>query len=127
MNRWDNKIKLVNLSLEETQKLIPDNTILLTWRGSIAHGTYVPQEDPESIDDKDVLGMCLAPRDVYLGLQKFEQKEAKYKEYDSVVYEIRKAFRLLLKQNREKVQENQKNCVTYNGQFFHNKQEEHHF
>jgi len=93
------QIKLNNLSIEETNNIIPPHMIMLNYRGSIAHGTYVPQEDKDSIDDKDILGICFAEPNVYLGLHNFEQKEKKYKEWDSVVYEIRKAFRLLLKQN----------------------------
>ena len=64
-----------------------------------AHGTYVPQEDPDSIDDKDVMGVCIGPKETYFGFERFEQKEKKLREWDSVVYEIRKYFRLLLKSN----------------------------
>lgn len=87
------------LNQEEKKILIPNDTILLGYRGSIAHGTYVPQEDDAGIDDKDIMGVCIAPLNVYVGLAHFEQKEKMYKEWDSVVYEIRKYFRLLLKSN----------------------------
>lgn len=93
------EIKLSGLSFEETQKIIPSNTILLGYVGSISHGTQIPKTEPDSIDDIDIMGVCIAPENVYMGLKKFEQKEAKYKEWDSVVYEIRKFFSLLLKQN----------------------------
>jgi predicted nucleotidyltransferase len=92
-------IKLSGLSEEETNNIIPRSTILLGYMGSIAHGTYIPSTDPNCIDDKDIMGICIANESVYLGLGKFEQKESKYKEWDSVVYEIRKIFRLLLKGN----------------------------
>jgi predicted nucleotidyltransferase len=92
-------IKLSGLSVEETMQIIPESTILLGYVGSIAHGTYIPKNDPDSIDDKDILGVCVADESVYLGLRRFEQKEKKQDEWDSVVYEIRKFFRLLLKQN----------------------------
>jgi predicted nucleotidyltransferase len=92
-------IKLSGLSEEETMQIIPDHTLLLGYVGSIAHGTYIPKNDPDSIDDKDILGVCVADESVYLGLKKFEQKETKKGEWDSVVYEIRKFFHLLLKQN----------------------------
>jgi predicted nucleotidyltransferase len=72
---------------------------LLGRVGSISHGTYVPPEDPDSIDDIDLLGIAVGDRSVYLGLHKFEQLRKQHKEYDSTVYEIRKFFRLLLKQN----------------------------
>jgi predicted nucleotidyltransferase len=92
-------IRLSNLSDDETAKIIPQETILLGYVGSIAHGTYIPSTNPNSIDDKDIMGICVAARNVYLGLGKFEQLTIKYKEWDSVVYEIRKFFNLLLKQN----------------------------
>jgi predicted nucleotidyltransferase len=92
-------IKLNGLSPEETLQIIPEHTILLGYVGSIAHGTYVPKNDPDSIDDKDILGVCIAQESVYFGLRKFEQKETKQGEWDSIVYEIRKFFHLLLKQN----------------------------
>lgn len=75
--------------------LIPDNTILLAYRGSIAHGTYIPSH----IDDKDLMGVAFGPVSMYLGLDNFEQLEKMIEPWDSVVYEIKKFFRLLLKQN----------------------------
>lgn len=92
-------IKLSGLSAEETLQIIPEHTILLGYVGSIAHGTYIPKNDPDSIDDKDILGICVADESAYFGLKKFEQKEIKQGEWDSVVYEIKKFFHLLLKQN----------------------------
>lgn len=92
-------IKLSGLSIAETDDIIPKKTIILGYMGSISHGTYIPSTDPNSIDDKDIMGVCVADESIYFGLGRFEQKEAKYKEWDSVVYEIRKFFRLLLKGN----------------------------
>ena len=97
--KWVKIIKLSGLSYEETMQVIPPNTELLGYVGSTAHGTLIPKDDPNSIDDIDILGVCIAEEQVYFGLKNFEQKEKKYKEWDSVVYEIRKFFRLLLKQN----------------------------
>jgi len=93
------EIKLSGLSQQETDNILPNNTILLGYVGSISHGTQIPKENPDSIDDIDIMGIAIAPENVYMGLKKFEQKEVKYKEYDSVVYEIKKFFSLLLKQN----------------------------
>jgi len=92
-------IKLSGLSIEETAQIIPAGTILLGYVGSISHGTYTPKTDPNAIDDKDIMGVCVGPERCYHGLGKFEQKEKMLGEWDSVVYEIRKCFRLLLKQN----------------------------
>jgi uncharacterized protein len=92
-------IKLSGLSQEETDKIVPDGTILLGYRGSIAHGMYVPSTDPNSIDDKDIMGVAIAPLSVYFGLDNFEQKEVMYGAWDSVVYELRKFVRLLYGSN----------------------------
>lgn len=92
-------ITLPNLSCAETYEIIPPRTILLGYVGSISHGTYIPKDDPNSIDDRDILGACLGPVESYLGLQKFEQKERFIGEWDSVVYDVRKLVHLLLKQN----------------------------
>lgn len=95
----ENEIKLGELTQKEIDDILPSNTILLGYIGSISHGTQIPKTNPDSIDDIDIMGIAIAPENVYFGLEKFEQKEVKYKEWDSVVYEIKKFFSLLLKQN----------------------------
>lgn len=79
--------------------MVPEDTFLLGYVGSTAHGTHVPKENPDSIDDIDLMGVSFGPYSCYLGLGKFEQKIYKQDEWDIVVYEARKFFRLLLKQN----------------------------
>ncbi len=88
-----------NLSDEEKKILIPDNIILLGYVGSVSHGTYRKSTEPNSVDDKDIQGVCIAPAETYFGLQNFEQRDIQYEEWDSCVYEIRKYFRLLLNSN----------------------------
>ena len=61
-------IKLSGLSQEETDKILPTNTILLGYMGSISHGTHVPKEDPTSIDDIDIMGVNITHESTYLGL-----------------------------------------------------------
>jgi hypothetical protein len=51
------KIQLKGLAPEQVDRLLPEGLISLCWRGSVAHGMYVPKSDPDSIDDKDVIGM----------------------------------------------------------------------
>jgi predicted nucleotidyltransferase len=80
-------------------EIVPEKTILLGYVGSTSHGTYIPKNNPDCIDDIDLLGIAIGDENVYYGLGKFEQKEVKKDEWDSVVYEIKKAFRLLLGQN----------------------------
>ena len=91
--------ELKGLSNEEALSLVPPQTFLYGYRGSIAHGMYVPNSDPNSIDDKDTMGVCFGPVETYFGLRQFEQKEMFLREWDSVVYEIRKFVRLLAKGN----------------------------
>lgn len=79
---------------------IDSYSILLGYRGSIAHGTYLPNKDPFSVDDKDVIGICIPPIDCYFGLKEFGSrgtKEIMEGEWDIVLFEIRKAIRLLEK------------------------------
>ena len=77
-------------------------SILTVYRGSIAHGTYMPAKDPHSIDDKDVMAICVPPMDHFVGLRRFGSRgtqEIKRDEWDIVVYEIRKAISLLAQGN----------------------------
>lgn len=72
------------------------------YRGSIAHGMYVPQSDPDSIDDKDTMAFCVPPLDHFFGLREFGSRgtqEIKRGEWDIVVYEARKAIRMLAQGN----------------------------
>lgn len=92
-------IHFKELSKEETQAILPPNLILLGFRGSIAHGTYVASTDPNSIDDKDIMGVYIAPKEHYLGFGKRDVYEKFYNMYDCVFYEVRKFVSLLLKSN----------------------------
>lgn len=79
-----------------------DWCILSGYRGSIAHGTYVPLSDETGIDDKDVMAICVPSLDHYYGLSEFHSRgtheivsERDGTLWDIVVYEARKALRLL--------------------------------
>ena len=61
------KIELKGLSADQVDRLLPEGLISLCWRGSVAHGMYVPKSDPDSIDDKDVMGIYIGPLEHYLG------------------------------------------------------------
>jgi len=77
-------------------------SILLGYRGSISHGMFVPSSDPNSIDDKDVLGIVVPPLEYYCGLSEFGSRgtrEIKQGVWDIVLYELRKAIRLLSQGN----------------------------
>lgn len=89
-------IEVVEIPLYDT------STILLGYRGSIAHNMYVPKNDPNHIDDVDIMGVVVGPIEAYLGLQEWGSrgtKEYKHEQWDCVFYEIRKMFSLLLQGN----------------------------
>lgn len=75
-----------------------DLSILTAWRGSIAHGMFVPSTEPTSIDDRDVIAICVPSIEHYFGRRVFGSrgtKELKQDEWDLLAYEARKAIGLL--------------------------------
>lgn len=78
---------------------LPPALALLGRRGSESHGLYVPSTDPTSIDDRDLMGICLPPASVYLGFTPWQGTEGIHGVWDVVLYEFRKFVGLLLKQN----------------------------
>lgn len=101
----DNFPKLKGLSSQQSAELFSDSQgkpldlILLGYRGSIAHGTYVPSSDPNSIDDKDLMGVYIGAKEHYIGFENRDVYERKINEWDVVFYELRKFISLLLKSN----------------------------
>lgn len=80
----------------------PLSTFFLGYRGSIAHGCFVPKNDPNSIDDIDLMGFVFGEPRHYFGLHEWGSrgtKEIKQGQYDVVLYEARKAISLLLQGN----------------------------
>ena len=92
-------IELKGLSREQVTNLLPERLISLCWRGSVAHGMYVPKSDPDSIDDKDIMGIYIAELEHYLGFGRRDVYEKWEGEWDCVFYELRKMFGLLLNCN----------------------------
>jgi len=76
-----------------------DNSLVLMYRGSHSHGTHIPNSNPGSIDDTDIFGVCLPPRDYFFGIKTFDQFECKEGEWDVLVYDLRKFIRLVEKAN----------------------------
>ncbi len=77
-------------------------TLLMTRVGSHSHGTYVPPEDPLSIDDTDIMWIVQPPRRLVYGLQEWQHwtpVAGTYGDLDVVAYSVRKLARLLLKGN----------------------------
>lgn len=80
----------------------PEGCILGAYRGSIAHNMYVAKDDPQSIDDVDMIGVVVPEAKYILGLSEWGSrgtKEEWHGRFDCVWYDIRKAFRLLLQGN----------------------------
>ena len=94
--------KLVMTDKSGVQFTVPDECFFLGYRGSVAHGMYVPPENPDSIDDIDLMGFCIGSEMDYFGLGEWGSrgtKEIKTGQYDVVLYEARKAVSLLLQGN----------------------------
>lgn len=80
-------------------KELAPKSIILGYRGSIVHGTYRPSSEPNSIDDKDIMGVYVGPIEHYFGFGRQETIERMEGEWDVVAYELSKFVGLLLKSN----------------------------
>lgn len=92
----------VELTTGDVTFAAPPETFWLAYRGSVAHSMFVPTTDPKGIDDIDLMGFTFGSRENYFGLHEWGSrgtKEIKDGPYDVVLYEIRKAFSLLLQGN----------------------------
>lgn len=67
--------------------------------GSHSHGTYLPPEEPNAVDDIDFMGFVVPPIEYHLGLPRWQHWTIQVDELDVVLYSLEKAFRLLLKSN----------------------------
>lgn len=79
--------------------LLPAGLELLAFRGSVAHNMYTPKEDPDSIDDVDLIGIVIPEAPYLLGLHDWGSRgtrEVKQEHWDMVFYDLRKAIRMLL-------------------------------
>ena len=94
----DNR-KLNQIFLNAPQFDMWKQSIIIAYRGSIAHGTYVPNSNPGSIDDKDILGIAIPNKEYTFGLKTFEQFERFEGVWDVLIYDFKKAIRLLKKVN----------------------------
>lgn len=72
--------------------------ILSGFRGSIAHGTYRPNYESNSIDDKDVMAVCVPTENLYLSLEDYGSRgtrEIMRDPWDIVIYEAKKFISML--------------------------------
>ncbi len=73
--------------------------VVLGLMGSHSHGTYLPPSEPNAIDDIDLMGFVVPPREFHLGLPRWQHWRLQVEELDVVLYSLEKAVRLLLKSN----------------------------
>lgn len=90
-----------NLSTKQKMDLIPEgiDQVLFGLRGSIAHGVYLPDTDPNGIDDIDLIGVFVGPVRHYIGFGVKDVHERFVEQFDMVTYEIRKFIDLVYKAN----------------------------
>ena len=75
------------------------HTVYAGLMGSVSHGTYVPKEDPDSIDDVDIMAIVVPSPKWLLGLHQWEHWVKQRDELDVVIYSLRRFVGLLLKAN----------------------------
>jgi predicted nucleotidyltransferase len=75
------------------------HTVCAAYMGSTSHNTYVPKDDPDSIDDVDIMGVVAPPPSKTIGLLVWEHWTLQRDELDVVMYSLRKLVGLLLKSN----------------------------
>lgn len=73
--------------------------LVLALMGSHSHGTYLPPEEPDAVDDVDLMGFVVPPIEYHLGLPRWQHWTLQVDELDVVLYSLEKAVRLLLKSN----------------------------
>jgi predicted nucleotidyltransferase len=85
----------------ETENGFPlePNLVVLGLMGSHSHGTYLPPEEPNAVDDVDLMGFVVPPAEFHLGIPRWQHWTLQVDELDVVLYSLEKAFRLLLKSN----------------------------
>jgi hypothetical protein len=92
--------KVRQYNLGDTQ--IPKDTVLLAFRGSVAHGMFVDPKTQDGIDDVDLMGITIPEPKYFIGLSEWGSRGTKeYQEgiWDGVFYDIRKITSLLLQGN----------------------------
>lgn len=92
---------LPGLDPAESTRLVPQRPILVTYRGSHAHGMYVPPTEPTGIDDIDILGVYIPALSDYFGNREAPPRgrDVKIREWDAAAYEVRHFVGLLCNGN----------------------------
>ena len=97
-----NNLPQIPQDIIDNNRALSEWNILTAFRGSITHGTYRPNSDPNSIDDIDTISICIPSLSHYWGLDQFGSRgtqEIKLGVWDMVIYDMHKLIRLLIKAN----------------------------
>lgn len=78
---------------------LDDHLAFGAYIGSTSHGTYVPKDDPDSIDDVDSMLVVIPPPERTFGVHVWEHWVFQREELDVCAYSLRKLVGLLLKSN----------------------------
>jgi len=86
-----------DLTPAEISRLIPVEPVMVCYRGSHSHGTYLPPEDLSGVDDVDILTAYVPAIESYFGTegQTWRGHDAFIGRWDSVSYELRHFAKLL--------------------------------
>ena len=92
------------LALNERSPVWARNPILSGYRGSHAHGTFIPPDHPKGTDDIDLFGVVVRNPDYYLGLEGYQpERKGTFtcagETIDIETHEVRKFCHLLMKGN----------------------------
>lgn len=89
------KRKIFDLVEKEGQNLpwLKDSIVMLHKGGSYLYGTNHEKSD------MDVRGVCIPPKDYWIGCKRFEQFEYKSNDMDVVIYDVRKWLNLAVAMN----------------------------
>jgi hypothetical protein len=85
------------LTGEEARRLAPERPVLVAYRGSHSHGTYVKPTDPNGVDDIDIITAYIPSVRYYFGTegQKWKGRDVKVGQWDGAAYEFRHFVSLL--------------------------------
>ncbi len=92
-------VDIAEIQWPDTPFPIEEHLVMAMVVGSESHGLKIPNTDPDSIDDKDIMAVVMPPARYYLGLSRWEGASSIKGEWDVVLYEYRKYVSLLMKQN----------------------------
>lgn len=85
------------LSQEQTGLFSRGEMIVAAYIGSKSHGTYVPPEDENAIDDVDIMGVFFSPLECLIGMERQDHWHCMYEELDVVFNSVNKFMSMCAK------------------------------